>query len=56
VVKIVNSTQAKQKLSSRNNVTAPVGEVELVWEKDFTRFYNKAADRHSEFDEYADFA
>lgn len=34
----------------------PVGEVELVWEKDFTRFYNKAPERHSEFDEYADFA
>ncbi len=31
----------------------PVGEVELVWEKDFTRFHNKAAARHNEFDEYA---
>lgn len=34
----------------------PVGEVELVWEKDFTRFYDKAPDRHSEFDEYAEFS
>lgn len=34
----------------------PVGEVELVWEKDFTRFYNKAAQRHSEFDDYAEFS
>lgn len=34
----------------------PVGEVELVWEKDFTRFYDKAAERHSEFDDYADFS
>jgi replicative DNA helicase len=33
----------------------PVGEVELIWEKDFTRFYDKAAERHSEFDDYADF-
>jgi replicative DNA helicase len=31
----------------------PVGEVELVWEKDFTRFQNKAAQRHNEFDEYS---
>lgn len=30
----------------------PVGEVELVWEKDFTRFKDKAPDRHSEFDDY----
>ena len=34
----------------------PVGEVELIWEKDYTRFYDKAPDRHSEFDEYADFS
>jgi replicative DNA helicase len=34
----------------------PVGEVELVWEKDFTRFYDKAAERHSEFDDYAEFS
>jgi replicative DNA helicase len=33
----------------------PVGEVELVWEKDYTRFHNKAPDRHSEFDEFAEF-
>ncbi|XZE51357.1 replicative DNA helicase [Planctomycetaceae bacterium SH139] len=33
----------------------PVGEVELTWEKDYTRFHNKAPDRHSEFDEFADF-
>lgn len=33
----------------------PVGEVELMWEKDYTRFYNKAPQRHSEFDDYADF-
>lgn len=33
----------------------PVGEVELVWEKDFTRFHNKAPQRHSEFDDYSEF-
>ncbi len=31
----------------------PVGEVELVWEKDFTRFHNKAPKRHDEFDAYS---
>jgi replicative DNA helicase len=34
----------------------PIGEVELVWEKDFTRFSDKAPDRLSEFDSYADFS
>jgi replicative DNA helicase len=34
----------------------PIGEVELVWEKDFTRFGDKAPDRLSEFDSYADFS
>ncbi len=33
----------------------PVGEVELTWEKEFTRFQDRAPDRHSEFDSYADF-
>ncbi|MEZ6091074.1 MAG: replicative DNA helicase [Pirellulaceae bacterium] len=33
----------------------PVGEVELTWEGAFTRFHNKAPERHSEFDQYADF-
>jgi replicative DNA helicase len=33
----------------------PVGEVELVWEKEFTRFSDKAPERHSEFDSYSDF-
>ncbi len=30
----------------------PVGEVELTWEKEFTRFQDRAADRHEEFDSY----
>ena len=34
----------------------PIGDVQLTWEADFTRFSNRAADRHSEFDEYAEFS
>ena len=30
----------------------PVGEIELTWEKEFTRFYDRAPERHSEFDNY----
>ncbi|MEM9585903.1 MAG: replicative DNA helicase [Planctomycetota bacterium] len=33
----------------------PVGDVQLTWEADFTRFSNKAPERHSEFDDYAEF-
>ncbi|MCC9644467.1 replicative DNA helicase [Rhodopirellula sp. JC740] len=33
----------------------PVGDVELTWEGDFTRFSNRAADHHSEFDDYREF-
>ena len=33
----------------------PIGDVELTWEADFTRFSDRAADRHSEFDDYAEF-
>lgn len=34
----------------------PVGDVELTWEADFTRFSDRAAERHSEFDDYAEFS
>lgn len=34
----------------------PVGDVELVWERDYTRFLNKAPERHSEFENYSDFS
>lgn len=34
----------------------PVGEVELTWEGAFTRFHSKAPERHSEFDQYAEFS
>ncbi len=30
----------------------PVGDVPLTWEGDFTRFLDRAPDRHSEFDDY----
>lgn len=33
----------------------PVGEIELIWEKEYTRFSDKAPERHSEFDSYSDF-
>ncbi len=33
----------------------PIGDVELTWEADFTRFNDRAPDRHSEFDDYAEF-
>ncbi|RMF42151.1 MAG: replicative DNA helicase [Planctomycetota bacterium] len=32
----------------------PIGEIELVWESEFTRFQNRAAERLAEFDQYAD--
>lgn len=34
----------------------PVGDVELTWEADFTRFSDRAPDRHSELDSYAEFS
>ncbi|MCA9132311.1 MAG: replicative DNA helicase, partial [Planctomycetales bacterium] len=33
----------------------PVGEVELTWLKEFTRFQDRSPERHSEFDSYAEF-
>ncbi|XZE19157.1 replicative DNA helicase [Pirellulaceae bacterium SH449] len=34
----------------------PVGDVEMIWEKDYTRFLNKAPERHEEFSAYSDFS
>ncbi|NND98261.1 MAG: replicative DNA helicase, partial [Pirellulaceae bacterium] len=34
----------------------PVGDVALTWEADYTRFSDRAPDRHSEFDDYAEFS
>ena len=31
----------------------PVGDLPLTWEKDFTRFQDRAPEHHSEFDQYA---
>lgn len=33
----------------------PIGDVELIWEKEYTRFSDKAPERHNEFDSYSDF-
>lgn len=33
----------------------PIGHVDLTWESDYTRFSDRAAERHSEFDDYAEF-
>jgi replicative DNA helicase len=32
----------------------PIGDVELVWRKDYTRFEDKAPERLEEFDQYAE--
>jgi replicative DNA helicase len=34
----------------------PVGEVPLTWEADYTRFLDRAPDRHSEFDDYSSYS
>lgn len=34
----------------------PVGDVQLTWEADFTKFSNRAPEHHSEFDDYAEFS
>ncbi|MDX1926720.1 MAG: replicative DNA helicase [Pirellulaceae bacterium] len=33
----------------------PVGEIDLTWEKEYTRFSDRAPERHSEFDNQSDF-
>jgi replicative DNA helicase len=42
--------QAELIISKQRN--GPVGEIELVWEKQYTRFHDKAANRLEAFDQY----
>ncbi|MEM9826738.1 MAG: replicative DNA helicase [Planctomycetota bacterium] len=45
--------QAEIIISKQRN--GPIGDVMLTWEPDFTRFSDRAAERHNELDDYAEF-
>jgi replicative DNA helicase len=45
--------QAEIIISKQRN--GPIGDVDMTWEAEYTRFSDRAAERHNEFDEYAEF-